>query len=252
MQSIKKTTWAFTLAEVLITLGIIGIVAAMTIPTLIANYQKTQYVTGLKKAYAEVTEALKLMANDKGCPDDLRCIFDKNTPELGSEFAKYFKLAKDCGFSNFANEETRCFSDYYHSYYDGSDPENDMSPIMSGKYSFITADGFSMSFYSWGDKCTNGGYPLHPGPDYNTSQVCGDILIDVNGFKGPNNFGRDIYEFSITNGKGPALYPQGGYEQALDNYYYWRTSPYGCGNNSTPYGGACTGRIMEEGWQMKY
>ena len=36
---------AFTLAEILITLGIIGVVAAMTIPTLITNYQKKQTVT---------------------------------------------------------------------------------------------------------------------------------------------------------------------------------------------------------------
>ena len=41
---------AFTLAEVLITLGIIGVVAAMTLPSLIANHQKQVYVTGLKKA----------------------------------------------------------------------------------------------------------------------------------------------------------------------------------------------------------
>ena len=45
---------AFTLAEVLITLGIIGIVAAMTLPTLIGKYQKKQTVTQLKKAYRDI------------------------------------------------------------------------------------------------------------------------------------------------------------------------------------------------------
>lgn len=40
---------AFTLAEVLITLGIIGVVAALTIPTLVNNYRKKQFETGLKK-----------------------------------------------------------------------------------------------------------------------------------------------------------------------------------------------------------
>ncbi len=44
----------FTLAEVLITLGIIGVVAALTIPTLVNNYQKKTYVTGLQRAYAQL------------------------------------------------------------------------------------------------------------------------------------------------------------------------------------------------------
>lgn len=48
----------FTLAEVLITLGIIGIVAAMTITTLITNYQKKTTATRVKKAYAELLQAL--------------------------------------------------------------------------------------------------------------------------------------------------------------------------------------------------
>ena len=47
---------AFTLAEVLITLGIIGIVAAMTLPTLIGKYQKKQTVTQLKKSYTEISQ----------------------------------------------------------------------------------------------------------------------------------------------------------------------------------------------------
>ena len=46
----------FTLAEVLVTLGIIGVVAAMTIPTLMQNYQRQSYVTQLKKVYNELND----------------------------------------------------------------------------------------------------------------------------------------------------------------------------------------------------
>lgn len=49
-KSCRNNKVAFTLAEVLITLGIIGVVAAMTLPTLIANYQKRQTVVQLKKS----------------------------------------------------------------------------------------------------------------------------------------------------------------------------------------------------------
>ena len=55
---------AFTLAEVLITLGIIGVVAAMTLPSLIQNYHEKQRVTQLKKAYSVMQNAF-LMAQEE-------------------------------------------------------------------------------------------------------------------------------------------------------------------------------------------
>ena len=55
---LKLKNFAFTLAEVLITLAIIGVVAAMTIPTLINNYQKKQTVTQLKKAYTTLANVV--------------------------------------------------------------------------------------------------------------------------------------------------------------------------------------------------
>lgn len=50
---------AFTLAEVLITLGIIGVVAAMTLPSLVGNYKKKQAVTQLQKVYTVLNQALR-------------------------------------------------------------------------------------------------------------------------------------------------------------------------------------------------
>ena len=50
---------AFTLAEVLITLAIIGIVAAVTIPSVIANYQQQEFKTGLRKAVSVLNEAIQ-------------------------------------------------------------------------------------------------------------------------------------------------------------------------------------------------
>ena len=60
---------AFTLAEVLITLGIIGVVAALTLPTLIQNHQKQVYVTQLKKAYSTLGNAFNKMAVDEDVVD---------------------------------------------------------------------------------------------------------------------------------------------------------------------------------------
>lgn len=57
---------AFTLAEVLITLGIIGIVAAMTLPTLIANYKRQEYSTQIKKFYSTFSQAITRSEVDNG------------------------------------------------------------------------------------------------------------------------------------------------------------------------------------------
>lgn len=56
----RKMKWGFTLAEVLITIGIIGIVAAMTIPTLIANTRSAQYRSGLKKTMSTLSQAARM------------------------------------------------------------------------------------------------------------------------------------------------------------------------------------------------
>lgn len=56
----------FTLAEVLITLGIIGVVAALTLPSLITNYRKKQTVAQLKKVYSELSQAAQMSVVQNG------------------------------------------------------------------------------------------------------------------------------------------------------------------------------------------
>ena len=57
---------AFTLAEILITLGIIGVVAAMTLPVLIQKYKAKVILTQLKKSYAEIQNVSNSILNDYG------------------------------------------------------------------------------------------------------------------------------------------------------------------------------------------
>ena len=60
----------FTLAEVLITLGIIGVVAAMTMPSLIQDKQNTERVSQLKKVYSTLSQAYLQAVSEKGTPDE--------------------------------------------------------------------------------------------------------------------------------------------------------------------------------------
>ena len=61
-----KKIYAFTLAEVLITLGVIGVVAGMTMPTLIAHHKKKVVVTRMQKFYSSMNQALKLSETQNG------------------------------------------------------------------------------------------------------------------------------------------------------------------------------------------
>ncbi len=67
-----KKPKGFTLAEVLITLGIIGVVAALTIPNMIKNSQKIEYVVAMKKSYTTFQNGMKAYMANQGC-NDLQC-----------------------------------------------------------------------------------------------------------------------------------------------------------------------------------
>ena len=95
----SKIKFAFTLAEVLITLGIIGVVAAMTIPTLMQKYYEKQTVAKLKETYSILSQALKSASQEEGLPEEWDCNkADKESAEKGAAILKkYIKVATDCG-----------------------------------------------------------------------------------------------------------------------------------------------------------
>lgn len=64
-----KALFGFTLAEVLITLGIIGIVAAMTIPTLMTKFAKSRTETQLKTFYSKINQTVKMSIAENGDPE---------------------------------------------------------------------------------------------------------------------------------------------------------------------------------------
>ncbi|MBR1754183.1 type II secretion system protein, partial [bacterium] len=105
----------FTLAEVLITLGIIGVVATLTIPTLIQNNTKKVTATKVHKVFSNLNNAIKLSESINGPMKDWSMASYTNE-NLGNEesilndtekiletyIVPYFKLTK-CGTGNFVN-----------------------------------------------------------------------------------------------------------------------------------------------------
>lgn len=87
-----KKKKAFTLAEVLITLGIIGIVAAMTLPTLVAKYKKIETVTKLKKFYTVMSQATNIAIAQNGPMENWDGFTSHhNGTEMEKWFDKYLK-----------------------------------------------------------------------------------------------------------------------------------------------------------------
>ncbi len=95
---------AFTLAEVLITLAVIGIVAAMTIPTMVQNYKKREYSTKLKKFYSTMQQVVKLSEIDNGPASQWTPVATRQDAEVlqkywDTYFAKYLRNVTDAGTS---------------------------------------------------------------------------------------------------------------------------------------------------------
>lgn len=91
----------FTLAEVLITLGIIGVVAALTMPSLITNYQKKQIVIQLKKAYSTFSQALVLSQYENGNSSEWDVTeagssYEENLAYFEKYWKPYLKVLKVC------------------------------------------------------------------------------------------------------------------------------------------------------------
>ena len=173
---------AFTLSEVLITLGIIGVVAAMTMPTLINQTNEKETVVKLKKVYSILQNAYKMAElenseitnwySSSGTQKDNMAMFYNN-------LKPYLKIAKDCG------DKSGCLTEGPIKTLDGRD-YNDYNNN-SNEYKFILTDGTTMWFWwSGGNACT---------PD---TDECGNIKVDINGKKGKYAFGRDVFIFNIT------------------------------------------------------
>lgn len=173
--SLKKA--AFTLAEVLITLGIIGVVAAMTMPSLIQNYQEKATVTKLKKCYSLVSQAYVSILNDEGGSDTLQAGDDL---EMMEKFGKYLKYQKTCGRNKGCFPNVTYKSVTGNGYSKWEDDTTDRSRA-------ILTDGTLIMFNKsamWGGN--EGNY------------LYAQIYVDINGFKGPNQLGKDFFYFYIS------------------------------------------------------
>lgn len=216
METSKK---AFTLAEVLITLGIIGVVAAMTIPTLVGKYKDKELTTRAKKTYNVIGNALQLAQVAYGTPGDNSSLFSsgKSSVEVTKEMAKYFNGAKYCDSG--ANAKGCKHLNYKIKYAQplqtSSSGNNAAMTDMTGYSRIILNDGTVIGISTKANNCEpyiasgaiyNSDGTLKKDADGNVVRwesirsECGTIVFDTNGYKEPNQFGRDAFSIIVNKG----------------------------------------------------
>ena len=181
---------AFTLAEVLITLGIIGVVAAMTMPSLIQNTKEKEVISKLKKFQSLMSQAFLMSVNENGTPDNwgLDANFNIQTPVLSDKFIPYLKITKDCGLIG------KCFYNKDIYFLNNLKWTNLYNPTGWGQMTLELADGSLVAMNVISSDCSS-----VRGTSKNLQNVCAFLYIDVNGGVKPNIFGKDFLVFMLQS-----------------------------------------------------
>ena len=237
----------FTLAEVLVTLGIIGVVSAMTVPTLVQNYQRKSYVTQLHKVYNEVGQACERYVSDNGYVSLRESRLFNNQAEMARFATTYFKVTKDCGNRYYDSNGNKCYPKTFRSL-DGTN-ESDVSKGQCMKVVTIASgaalcfDSGSIEDVSSGED-TNGDGVVDENDKVHSSGMDGldrnaivmQVETDINGPQGPNITGRDIFTLDVRS---DCMVYDADWtkDSTIDTVHAW---PMGIG------------KIIEDGWEMNY
>lgn len=179
---------AFTLAEVLITLGIIGVVAALTLPSVLNQTANKHSVVAFKKLYSNFQNAIIMFKANNGCEgfDVASCIsglgYGDNNCAAFQEVAKIMNYAK---MSDGGAGASSWVADKSYNYY---------GEEISNGYGMVNKSGIGC-FYALPD-----GIVMNVDVDPNGFKV----MVDTNGKKKPNRLGKDVHAFTVGCGAATA------------------------------------------------
>lgn len=175
----RKTKFGFTLAEVLITLGIIGVVSAMTIPNLITNYKAKRLKSQFYKSYSTVQQVFKQMQGDDVSLDPKTY----GTAQFYKEFMKYLQAPFDCGaLSSNAKKYLPCYPIYLSKKYHTLNNKTTIADNWFDDGQIALQDGSLILFENYLDQLW--------------------VSVDLNGFNNPpNRWGYDLFTFEFIDGE---------------------------------------------------
>jgi len=167
-----KKLIAFSLAEVLVTLLIIGVIASLVVPALINETKEAEFHTAWKKAYSDIEQVTRRIVMDNSGGILSQCnIFPNKNECLRDYFLNYFNYTKKCDYA--------CYGSNCWHYSNSWKMLNDSPAGAACGASAILTNGNLLHFHL--SNSGNGGW----------------ILVDINGFKKPNTIGKDIFGISL-------------------------------------------------------
>lgn len=217
----SKKIFAFTLAEVLIVIGIIGVVSALTIPNLNSSTSEKEKIVKVQKIHSNLNEALNRAEAEYGpfkewFKSDTTAV--AQSTRFGERMSDFLKLQKNCG-----KNRSACLSNSSYKSLGGDDLQ-----VFTGSsnyyYSVILADGAVVVF------------SVEPsGRVDQTGIEQGLIYVDIDGNKGANTYGKDFFFFAALGNQNNELNSVYGYtgEEYLED----------CFNS----GLFCSGWVLETG-----
>lgn len=250
--SLDKENKGFTLAEVLITLGIIGVVASMTISSVVSTFRKQQTVAMLKKAYTEINQALHMATVEHGPMDSWNLAYFDSAYDRTSYFFDYY-IGPHLSVLNHEIPSTPvCWHDKLYTL-DGGENTSWINGVSDARGCFTSVAGYMVHFW------------LHGGGSGAW------FIVDVNGFKLPNTIGRDIFPFQANwgseefhSGSKLGLYPFGMHlidelsrDELINGTDKFERGSAGAASNckfgtgKKNAGGFCAAVIMMDGWEIR-
>lgn len=214
---------AFTLAEVLITLTIIGVVASLTLPDIKQGVDAQANMAALQKTYSTLQQATNMAISEHENPIYWDMV-DNSTPSINkvySYYKPYFKMMRECpnspgcwGYPTRYLSNTIYWSAHNTSWY---------------QYAFTFTDGVSVLIDIYDAANVKGLFGI------NVNYDAAVFFVDVNSEKNPNVIGKDIFAFVVTE---RGMVPAG------------MNDTSNCKSNGT--GFQCTAKIIQDGWRIKY
>ncbi len=195
-RSAKKRT-AFTLAEVLITLGIIGVVAAMTLPTLVAKYQMKTFEVAFKKQYSVLNNTIDYLMLENGLSECYLTIsknsYYANSSDCNALKSGMIEKLKLTPIKNDLRYNTNINEILANGGTAVNESLNEGFTYIRRFSAYLLPDGATVLFAEEG-KAND--------LTHNFYGIC--FIVDVNGKKGPNKWGYDVFWLTLTrrdNGK---------------------------------------------------
>lgn len=190
---------AMTLAEVLITLGIIGVICAFTIPTLMNKTQDAELKSALTKEVSVLSQAVMKIMEDNG--GTLDSVFGQEYTDNFLPFVNYLSIIKICN-NNLSSEGCWHKDQNWYDYYGNSIVLEAQTFYSQNKGAILKDGSFIIAGAAGSPTCNSGAWISQEGSGSIGWQSgwpldCGILMIDINGFKGPNRAGKDIFSISI-------------------------------------------------------